>query len=245
MSTTEHRRWLEAEAKRADRAMLKRARERVKIAQRERRQTVKRAATTCDRARKRLKIWLLKERARVHAQVQKIRTDLRARIASERTKARTCCGPDRERVRAEALEQVARARAALEELRGRAVLQRLWSRKDARGPQLTRADRRSESDSQVEAELSTDELIVWRAVKGQIKASPRMSRFEAFAHWMHEHRADVLDILEADAQRAVDDLERQEYEQREAMRELDYATTNSRSLRSRAQRARSAADVPF
>ncbi len=54
---------------------------------------------------------------------------------------------------------------------------------------------REESDSEVEAELDPSLLVVWRAVKRNFRATPKMSRAEAFLHWVEENPDEVTAFL--------------------------------------------------
>jgi hypothetical protein len=235
------RRWLARMAREADREALRRLRLGVRAARTHRRTAVRRAREACKNARLAVKSRVIADRERTRAAVERLRAKLRERIASERQKVRDCCSTDRQAVKAAAAEKIERARAELAELKSRRAREQLWARK---GPALTRADRKSESDSAVEAELSPDELIVWRKVKGQIKPRARMSRHEAFTHWLHEHAGEVAQILSDDADRELARLTRDEARQRKAM--TGYRSLKPTELRRRVARVvDDLADVPF
>jgi hypothetical protein len=64
--------------------------------------------------------------------------------------------------------------------------------------QLRRArasEAKAESDSEVEAEIDPSLLYVWRKVKKHITAGPKMSRAEAFLHWVEENPEEVTAML--------------------------------------------------
>ncbi len=74
-----------------------------------------------------------------------------------------------------------------------------------------RKERQQESDCEVEANIDDPALrVVWEHVKHKIKATPRQSRTESFYQWVHDHSADVYALQEADAERALHQLEEEE-----------------------------------
>lgn len=91
-------------------------------------------------------------------------------------------------------EAVAKARADLArfrqderdridaERRGRVVVRR------------TAAEARAESDDEVSQNIPPELESVWRRVRRSIQAGPRMSRTEAFLHWVEEHPDEVIGI---------------------------------------------------
>jgi hypothetical protein len=76
------------------------------------------------------------------------------------------------------------------------------------------AERARESDDEVRNNTERELWPVWEKVKHKFKGSPRMTRTEAFAHWMHDHPADVEKILYADHDDSIKDLIKAEAEQR-------------------------------
>ena len=157
-----------------------------------------------------------------------MRAELRARIEHRRAAVRACCGSERKQVRAQADEQVRAAREALEALRIEHRRERTWSKPDRRQQAHKPSKRTSaaERDHEVEVNLTPDELTVWRQVKAKIHASPRMSRTEAFSHWLHEHSGEVVRILEQEAERGY----------REALREKNASAQSSRPRDARRSR---------
>jgi hypothetical protein len=66
----------------------------------------------------------------------------------------------------------------------------------ADSPAWRRAVAEEESAEEVRNNLDTEEeRALWDIMKGKIHAGPRMSRTEAFAHWMHDNSADVSRLL--------------------------------------------------
>jgi hypothetical protein len=136
-----------------------------------------------------------------------------------------------------------RALAALEQERQqiaelRIAVARVRSDKGKKGG-LRAGELRAESDDQVRRDIADDRLLVaaWDRVKGKIKATPRMSRTEAFLQHIHDH-PEVLDEVRS----------KQEHkwaaEAESAFKALEQ--TNGRDCCAELERARRAlADVPF
>ncbi len=64
--------------------------------------------------------------------------------------------------------------------------------------------RRRERDEFVEKEIPAELVPVWRRVRSQIKATPRVTRAEAFLDWAHDHSARVAEIKHAADEKAAD-----------------------------------------
>lgn len=73
---------------------------------------------------------------------------------------------------------------------------------------MTRIERRAESDDEVRSNIPPELVALFERVKRGIKASPRMSRTEAFLHYAEENPDDVL----ASADDKTDALIRRELE---------------------------------
>jgi hypothetical protein len=210
--------WVRKAAAEAARARLQRARAAVREAAAAKRSAVSRARQTCSAARVATREWVARARLEVRAEVERLRLELREHIAAKRAAVRACCGPDKARARAEADERIAAARAALEQLRGERKTERIWSKREPLKPAQRRQrarEQKAETDHDLEADLSPDELIVWRAVRTRIApASARMSKLEGFRHWLHDHQGEVARLLEQDAQRQYAAAVKREKEER-------------------------------
>ena len=68
--------------------------------------------------------------------------------------------------------------------------------------------RPSKSGDEVLRQLDADEAIVFRLVGSDVRATPRMTRLEAWQQWMHDHPGDFARLLA-------------EHHEREAQREHD------------------------
>lgn len=208
--------WLRKLAKDTAREQLRRARLAVRDAKAAKRAARTRANETCAAARVALKEWRTTERERVRLEIARLRAELRSGLEERRERVRKCCGPDRLQVRAESDSRIAAMRAALAAMLDERRRERTWSGKAKAGAPSSassgtaRRERREEGDHDVEVNLSPDQLLVWREVKGRIKATPRMSRTEAFLQWMHDHSADVARIVSAEAEKAYKQAVREE-----------------------------------
>lgn len=189
-------------------------------------------------------------RAKLHdvtLDCQAARTRNRDTIKSERTKARERINAKRDRLIGEArtlcqaAKDKARGAAALgiEQLEGELAGHRQERRTEQiygkgrrkREPgavKVTGRERREESDSFVEQNLSGDMITAWRAVKdkfykggggkyaqGAPSADPH-ERFEAFQAWAHDHTGEVQKLALAQIDRDVDEWVAQESEMRAA-----------------------------
>lgn len=220
-AATPHQRWLRKLARDTDRKRLEAARRALRDARAAKRTARARARSACARARAGFKRWVKAQRAALQRRIAALRLALRTRIDTRRARLKACCGAEeRARVRAASDARIAAARAELDQLQRERRRERVWARKDPHAaPIATRArEAKQESDHEVEVNLSPDELIVWRQVRRQIRGSDRMSRTEAFQHWMHDHSSDVARIIAEDAELAYRQALRDEQKQRAAMR---------------------------
>jgi hypothetical protein len=223
---------LERDRRHKDRERLAQVRSHLKHAKRLGRRRVHEVVIACRTARARLRAAKTEARARYLREVAEAQE--RARLAS-----RTTCEAKKTQVRAQQADRVKRAAGVLEAERAHQRQQKLWARKSplARKSQRPRAESLQESDSEVERNLSGEDMVrVFRAVRGKIKSTPRRSRTEAFFEWVAEHRPQVTRILEQSYERDVSELVAHEQELRERL-------GNPRSYR--AMSARALSEVPF
>jgi hypothetical protein len=85
-------------------------------------------------------------------------------------------------------------------------------------PHATHIERRSESDDEVRSNLPPNFVPLFERVKRGIKATPRMSRTEAFLHYAEENPDEVFDVLEEGAAAMIRELEKKEREAARALR---------------------------
>ncbi len=89
-------------------------------------------------------------------------------------------------------------------------------RKEA--PRVTRIERQSESDDEVRGNLPGELVPLFERVKRGIKASPRMSRTEAFLKYAEEHPDEVLVAIDDKTDALIRELEEQERQARRSLR---------------------------
>lgn len=226
------RREMESNLKRRDREKLKTLRESIRMAKRSRRTKLREVGAQCRDARRRNM-----ERAK------RARARLRDSIRRTRERAQGLCTVSRGEAYATTLREIEKAVGALEEERSLQRQLAAWTKPTSCA--LLRSararERRLESDCEVAANIDDVGLrVVWEHVKHKIKAGPRRTRTEAFLEWAHEHSGEVYAIQEADAERALLELEREE-------RRLSRDVKNARRFKRRSpeELAGMLAPVPF
>jgi hypothetical protein len=178
-------------------------------------------------------------RERVRALRLRVLEDLKATVRAERLAARQTCTVRLGEARG-IKDDIQRARAALlAERKYQADLRRIETAHRQRrreAPGVTRLERQGESDDEVRTNVPADLVALFERVKRSIKASPRMSRTEAFLKYAEEHPSEVLTAIDDTTDALIRELEQKE---RDA----------ARSLRRGPQRARhlpeQLAEVPF
>ncbi len=190
---------------------IRELRDRIRGAQRRRKQALRDVRRQCRAARVRL---------RQQIQDRKIaaRAALKNEITSMRTEARTRCKRRIERVRELGGSSVHQERARL---RHQENLNQEIARTEGRlRRKHARAERtvRAESDDEVRSNLPDELVPVFDRVKKSIHGSPHMSRTEKFLHWAEENPDEVVSIQMMDADLAVErmirDLQEQERQQK-------------------------------
>lgn len=181
----------EGELKRRDRAALRALALRIKHAKTERAHAKRQIAHYCRLGRQNVA-------ARVRALRDEMRQAINAKADKLRTAQRDQCAADQAAARLELDQELRAARHELElERRGFAAQ---YGKKKSR---TTAAERRAEADDEVERNLPAELVPVFRAVKGKLRARPRMTRTEAFLHWAEENPDDVHAIIYDQAERDV------------------------------------------
>jgi hypothetical protein len=90
-------------------------------------------------------------------------------------------------------------------------------RKEA--PRVTRIERQAESDDEVRSNIPPELIALFERVKRGIKASPRMSRTEAFLHYAEENPDDVLAAVDDKTDALIRELEAQHRDARRSLRQ--------------------------
>jgi hypothetical protein len=162
------------------------------------------------------------QRKAVSARAKAARARLNASIARTRQRAQSMCSSARGEAYSTTLDAIERTARELQTELGEQRRMRIWATPQKKGPAIrgTRGkERAGEADDAVAAEIDDPGLrIVWEAVKHKIKPSGRRSRAEAFFEWAAEHTAQVYEIQERDAVRAIERLEREERQLAGALR---------------------------
>jgi hypothetical protein len=175
-----------------------------------------------------LAVLLKAARAERRDSIERIRGQCRA----AREKLRNMCGVRVERARTKGSEAVGKRRSDLHDERHLEQLQRAADRQYHGGGVLkpkgrvrdARRERQGESDDEVRQNIPAGMARVFDKVKRHIKGSERKSRTEAFLEWAEENPGEVFAIQEADAEREI----------RRMVREQE-----------RAERERAVGEVPF
>jgi hypothetical protein len=178
-----------------------------------------------DMARERAKI----ARAEISAAAKLAKHEATRQIREE---ARGVCQAKKEEAKSRGLDSIQRAQVALKaESEYLNAIKRadrpvkLGAGYRSRRSTTTAAERRAESDDEVRNDIDPELAPVWEKVKHRIKATPHMTRTEAFADWAHKHPADVDQIIYADHEAAIEELIRAEARQR---RELSASPSKRR-----------------
>lgn len=190
----------EADLKRRDRAKLRELATRIQRSKAERRHAHQQIAHYCRLGRQnvsaRVKALRLEARERVNAKAEQLRAAQRDNCARDQRAAR------------KALDQVV-SEAAAELAEERRLFASNYGRKKTR---TTAAERRAESNDEVERNLPPELVEVFRAVHATIRAKPRATRTEVFLHWAEENpdavHAILYDAAERDVARLVAEHER-------------------------------------
>ena len=179
-------------------------RARARKLQADKRRVQRKVTKGCDAARK-----------RTSAEVKAMRARERERInqKADATRAKTSkkCRARRERVRSVVDDAL---RLAQEEHDERlrlakqlsAVERKSGKRIAAQERRQRRREEQSESDDEVESNIEAELVPVWRKVKRDIHGSPRMSRTEAFLHYVEENDDEVWAIRGDEMDRELGDL---------------------------------------
>lgn len=209
-----------------DRAALGLLRAKITAARVERRQRLSAARQTCRGA-----LFALRERQREE------RHQLTLTHRSQREQGRATCNTGKQQARDEglALEQQAQT-----EYQDERRFQRQMRR--ATKPRVERStvrERKQEDDDAVRNNLPAELVPVFDKHRRAIKGSARRSRTEAFLEWAAENPDEVLLVQQAEADKALHELLKQERELGRSMR------VAARYKKSPAELAKLLADVPF
>jgi hypothetical protein len=190
-------------------------------------------------AKERCRAERIAARERARAMRLRVLEELREAMRAERGGARQACAVRLGEARA-IKDDIQRSRAELlAERKYQADLHRIERANRKRrqeAPRMTRIERQGESDDEVRGNIPPDLVPLFERVKRSIKASPRMSRTEAFLHYAEEHPDEVLVAIDDKTDALIRELEGQE---RQARRELRRGPPRARHT------VEQLADVPF
>lgn len=171
-------------------------------------------------AKERCRAERLAARERARALRLRVMEDLKAAVQAERQAARQSCSIRVGEARA-IKDEIHRTRAELmAEKKYQRDLRRIEAANRQRrreAPRITRIERAGESDDEVVANLPADLVPLFQRVRRGIKATPRMTRTEAFLKWAEDHPSEVLTALDDKTDALIRELEQRE---REAARSL-------------------------
>ena len=178
-----------------------------------------RAEVRAARTRRKQALFEAKERcraerlaARERARTLRMRAlaELREAMQAERMAARQTCTVRLGEARS-IKDDIERARAKVAaEKQYRRELRRIEAANRQRRrehPHATYIEKRSESDDEVRMNISLDLVPLFERVKRGIKATPRISRTEAFLKYAEEHPDEVLDDIEDQTEALVREFE--------------------------------------
>ncbi|HKY34656.1 MAG TPA: hypothetical protein VJN18_01845 [Polyangiaceae bacterium] len=209
-----------------DRAALGLLRAKIQAARVERRHRLRAARQSCHSA-------LLTLRA----QQKEERHQLTLHHRAEREGGRATCHAGKQQAREEGFSLEREARSEYDEERD---FQRQMRR--ATKPRVKRStirERKQEDDDSVRNNLPRDLVAVFDKHRRAIKGSARRSRTEEFLQWAEENPDEVIAIQQAEADRALKELLKQERELGRSVR------STTRYKQSPEELSRLLADVPF
>lgn len=182
-----------------DTAQLRLLRAQIGAARVERRSRLIRARVQCRVAREGLKERQAAERARLLIEHRE-----------QRSQGKTACEIGKEQAKREGLELERGAKRTLKE-------ERIYQRRirEAGKPVKVRATARElgqEDDDRVRSNLPAELVPVFDSVRKKIKGSARRTRTEAFLEWAEENPEEILAVQEAQSEKYLRDLLKQQRE---------------------------------
>lgn len=214
----------ELEHKKRDRARVRELAAQIRELRRGRRARALELRAACREARLNVRTQVAELRAETERKVAALRDAQRGTCAASQLRAHVELGDAVGKLERERVEQLERNR-------------RLYGRKAAAAGEAAKraAERRSESDDEVRANIPRELVPAFERVKRSIKPSDRRTRTEAFLQWVHDNEEEAHAIAFEQVDREVERLVREQAE-------LERAT---RGARRRITRASASADVPF
>jgi len=172
-------------------------------------------------AKERCRAERIAARERARAMRLRVLEELREAMRAERASARQACTVRLGEARA-IKDDIQRARAELlAEKQYQADLRRIERanrKRRSEAPRVTRIERHAESDDEVRGNIPPELVALFERVKRSIRASPRMSRTEAFLKYAEEHPDEVLVAIDDKTDALIRELEQQERDVRRSLR---------------------------
>lgn len=204
-----------------ERDRKKKAREKIANLAEQLREARRRRKLALREAKERCRAERIAARERARAMRLRVLEELREAMRAERLGARQACTVRLGEARG-IKDSILRARAELQvEKKYEADLRRIeranrQRRKEA--PRVTPIERQAESDDEVRSNIPSELVALFERVKRGIKASPRMSRTEAFLHYAEENPDDVLAAVDDKTDALIRELEGLHREARRSLR---------------------------
>jgi hypothetical protein len=204
-----------------ERDRKKKAREKIASLADQIREARKRRKLALREAKERCRAERIAARERARAMRLRVLEELREAMRAERMGARQACTVRLGEARG-IKDSILRARAELQaEKKYEADLRRIERANRKRrqeAPRVTRIERQAESDDEVRSNLPPELVALFERVKRGIKASPRMSRTEAFHKYVEENPHEYLEAMEDKTEAMIRDLEKQHREAHRSLR---------------------------
>lgn len=152
--------------------------------------------------RARIQLARLERKAKVSA--------IRSQCAVAREKLRALCLTRRERAALEGARLIEQRKAELGEEQALEKLVRSADRRGRKGGvRSTAAERASESDDEVRANIPRELVPAFDKNKRYIKGTPRKTRTEAFLQWAEENPAEIWALQNEQAEREIREMVRE------------------------------------
>lgn len=204
------RRELEKDYRRKQRERIAELRAHLRHAKRWRASRLKKVRILCRHGRKMAReaaaVLRAEHRAAAKREVEALQLAERKACEARKAQALTKATSAIDRARLKWADEVSSAKAV-----------KVWSA----APKLTKAqaskriaERRAESDSEVEGNIPAELIPAWRKVKDRMKASRLRTRTEAFIEWASEHADLVRQYVDADLEASIAQLVRHEAQHR-------------------------------
>ena len=197
------RRELAKSTRKAARERIRSLREQIRSIKRSRPHRLQRVRMLCQQAREDERERARRRREELKEAREELRRQARearaiARAARDTNRAR--CHTDRAAVPVEIAAEVSELEREIRETKdtARAGVQLDAAIATMERDRRTPAERRAEAEDEVAQNIPAELLPVWEAKKSKIRAGKRSSLTEAFLQWVHDHSAEVSEILYSD-----------------------------------------------